>query len=136
MNAKELRRLAPEELMDELARTVMMARSAIMEVRSRGVLPELSGNPVRLSPLIAIGDFEIWPRDDKPHGERCHGCGCGGGVSMMVVRGPMAFEEGSPERHFCSMGCFWHWMDLEHVSREVGEPIEGELKWTDKTSPN
>lgn len=122
------------ELLDELGRTVELAKAVLdmMKDSGRGFAPT---NPVGFQPLIIIGDFSVWPRDKDLHGDRCQECGSGDGVSMMVVRGPMAFEASAPERHFCSMACFWKWARDQVKERGRGRGVEAELKWTDKAPP-
>lgn len=48
---------------------------------------------------------------------------------MMVLRGPMAFQHDATERHFCSLGCFWKWVNRMLEERDEGGRLDRQMDW-------
>ena len=60
--------------------------------------------------------------------QRCEWCGQPA-LPMMTVCGPMPFRGGAARRAFCSLRCFWAWVEREREEREegfnLGEAVSG-----------
>lgn len=50
-------------------------------------------------------------------------------LSTIVIRGPEAYEPASPERKFCSVGCFWKWIDRVIADRDKGGRLDRKINW-------
>lgn len=57
---------------------------------------------------------------------RCWWCENFDPTPMIVVRGPWAFQNGSTEREFCSMKCFWEWADAMAQEHAEGHGLDGQ----------
>lgn len=125
MTATELRRLDLSELIAHLEQAIAAAKEIIgdrdyVQIDQRGLIRH---------PLLEFGDFELWPRDfQRGSPTRCHECGQGA-MSMMIVRGPFAYETSATERHFCCLHCFWKWVNRAINELDEGGRLDRQMDW-------
>lgn len=69
-----------------------------------------------------------WRKLDDPRMQKCHVCG-DRAMPMLTVTGPNYPEPGKGTKHFCSVHCFWTWINRVIKSRDEGGRLDRQINW-------